>query len=229
MPETIRVIILDDHQSIVDGYLFRLGKSPQIEVSATLSYGEELEPTLKRIPADVLLLDVEVPISAGDLNHYPILHVIPSLLQKYPHLSIMVISMHAERSLIRAIMESGASGYILKDDRQSIQELPSIIQSIASGGVYLSEKARRAIIQDRDTALENPLTDRQLQVLSLCLAYPDASTTDLAQKMQVSNSTVRNLLSGAYLRLGVHNRTAAIARVRQLGIIPQDAKAPFAS
>lgn len=224
MSETIRVIILDDHQSIVDGYLFRLGKAPQIEVSATLSYGEELEPTLKRTPADVLLLDVEVPISAVDLNHYPILHVIPSLLQKYPNLSIMVISMHAERSLIRAIMESGSSGYILKDDRQSIQELPSIIQSIANGGVYLSEKARRAIIQDRDAALENPLTDRQLQVLSLCLAYPDASTTDLAQKMQVSNSTVRNLLSGAYLRLGVHNRTAAIARVRQLGIIPHDAK-----
>lgn len=228
MSETIRVIILDDHQSIVDGYLFRLGKSPQIEVVATLAFGAELEPALKQASADVLLLDVEVPISTDDLNPYPLLHVIPSLLQKYPNLSIVVISMHAERSLIRAIMESGASGYILKDDRQSIQELPSIIQSIANGGVYLSEKARRAIIQEREAAMENPLTDRQLQVLSLCLAYPDASTADLAQKMQVSNSTVRNLLSGAYLRLGVHNRSAAIARVRQLGIIPHDTNTSFA-
>jgi two-component system nitrate/nitrite response regulator NarL len=225
MSEPIRVIILDDHQSIVDGYLFRLGKSPQIEVAATLSFGEELEPALKRTPADVLLLDVEVPISPVDLNPYPILHVIPSLLQRYTSLSILVVSMHSERSLIRAIMESGASGYLLKDDRRSIQELPSIIQSIANGGVYLSEQARRAIIQERDAAAENLLTDRQLQALSLCLAYPDASTAELAQKMQVSNSTVRNLLSGAYLRLGVHNRTAAIARARQLGIIPQDSKA----
>ena len=207
----------------MDGYLFRLGKVPQIEVMATLSFGEEIEPALALFLTDVLLLDVAVPISAHDMNPYPILHTIPKLLQLYPSLAILVISMHAERSLIRAVMESGASGYLLKDDSKAIQELSSIIQSIARGGVYLSEKARKAVIHDKEAADENPLTDRQLEVISLCMAYPDATTFELAQKMQVSNSTVRNLLSGAYLRLGVHTRAAAIASARRLGIITPDA------
>lgn len=222
MTDKIRVVILDDHQSIVDGYLFRLGNVPQIEVAATLSFGEEIEPALAKFPVDVLLLDVTVPISPNDLNPYPILHIIPKLLQRYPNLTILVISMHAERSLIRAVMESGASGYILKDDTRAILELPNIIRSIASGGVYLSEKARKAVIHDKDALDENPLTDRQLEAISLCMAYPDATTFELAQKMQVSNSTVRNLLSGAYLRMGVHTRAAAIAKVQRLGITVPD-------
>ena len=222
MTDKISVVILDDHQSIVDGYLFRLGIIPQIEVAATLSFGEEIEPALAKFPVDVLLLDVTVPISPNDLNPYPILHIIPKLLQRYPNLAILVISMHAERSLIRAVMESGASGYILKDDMKAILELANIIRSIASGGVYLSEKARKAVIHDKDAADENPLTERQLEAISLCIAYPDATTFELAQKMQVSNSTVRNLLSGAYLRMGVHTRAAAIAKVQRLGITALD-------
>jgi DNA-binding CsgD family transcriptional regulator len=63
------------------------------------------------------------------------------------------------------------------------------------------------------------LTPRQLELLSLCAAYPDLSTAELAQKMSVSNSTVRNLLSSAYLRLNVHSRTAAIEKARDLGLI----------
>ena len=222
MSNKIRVIILDDHQSIVDGYLFRLGNIPQIEVVATLAVGDDLEPALEKFSADILLLDVSVPISSNDLNPYPILHVIPKLLQRYPDLAIMVISMHDERALIRAVMERGASGYILKDDGKAIQELPNIIQSISNGGVYLSEKARKAVIHDKELVSEKLLTDRQLEILSLCVAYPDATTVMLAQKMQISNSTVRNLLSGVYLRLEVHTRAAAIAKAHRLGIIISD-------
>ena len=222
MQNKIRVIILDDHQSIVDGYLFRLGNIPQIEVVATLAVGDDLEPALEKFSANILLLDVSVPISSNDLNPYPILHVIPKLLQRYPDLAIMVISMHDERALIRAVMERGASGYILKDDGKAIQELPNIIQSISNGGVYLSEKARKAVIHDKELVSEKLLTDRQLEILSLCVAYPDATTVMLAQKMQISNSTVRNLLSGVYLRLEVHTRAAAIAKAHRLGIIISD-------
>src|SRR6188474_1832226 len=105
MTEKIRVAILDDHQSIVDGYVYRLEKEPQVEVVATMGFGEELEPTLKNIPVDVLLLDVNVPTSNENRNPYPILHAIPRLLQAHPDLNILVISMHAERGLIRAVME----------------------------------------------------------------------------------------------------------------------------
>lgn len=222
MENKISVTILDDHQSIVDGYMFRLSKFPQIEIADTLGYGEDLEGALKKQVPDVLILDVNVNVSAENSNNYPIFHVIPDLLQRYPNLAILVISMHNDRSIIRAVMEGGASGYILKDDQRTISELGSVILSIVGGGIYLSEKVRNLYIKNRSAASEEPLTGRQMEALSLCAAYPDHTTEKLAQIMHVANSTVRNLLSGAYLRLGVNSRAAAIAKARQLGLIPPD-------
>jgi len=225
MESTVRITILDDHQSIVDGYLLRLSKVPQIKVVATLTYGEELEPALQKYATDVLILDVNVPLSSENPNPFPILHIIPDLIQRYPNLAILVISMHAERGIIRAVMEGGASGYILKEDRWTIQELGSVILSIVNGGIYLSDKVRNIYLKNRDATREEPLTGRQMEVLSLCAAYPDRTTSELAHMMSVANSTVRNLLSGAYLRLGVRTRAAAIAKARQLGLITPDAPA----
>jgi len=222
MENKISVTILDDHQSIVDGYLFRLSKFPQIEIINTLEYGEDLEGALRKQVPDVLILDVNVNVSAENSNNYPIFHVIPDLLQRYPDLAILVISMHNDRSIIRAVMEGGASGYILKDDQRTIQELGSVILSIMSGGIFLSEKVRNLYVKNRSAASEEPLTGRQMEALSLCAAYPDHTTERLAQIMNVANSTVRNLLSGAYLRLGVNSRAAAIAKARQMGLIPPD-------
>lgn len=219
MPNKIRVMILDDHQNIVDGYVYRLSQMPQIEIAATLSFGEDLGPALQKHPADVLLLDVSVPTSPENGNPYPILSVIPNLLQQHPELDILVISMHAERGLIRAVMEAGASGYILKDDQSTARDLGSVVLSVAGGGIYFSQKAHQLYAKSQSRDGDELLTIRQLEALSLCAAYPDDSTAKMAKKMAVANSTFRNLLSGAYVRLEVHTRVAAIAKARQLGLI----------
>lgn len=218
MKNKVQVTIMDDHQSIVDGYRFRLQNVPEIEVVDILSYGDDLEPALSKNLVDVLLLDVEVPISPKNPNPYPILHSIPKLLQLYPDLAVLVISMHNERGLIRAIVEAGASGYILKDDRERIQELGKWVVSVANGGVCFSEKALKAFLKKQDESL----TTRQLEALSLCASYPNSKTAELARKMKIANSTVRNLLSSAYVKLGVQTRAAAVAKARQMGLITPD-------
>ncbi|HUG34512.1 MAG TPA: response regulator transcription factor [Anaerolineales bacterium] len=230
MSKKIRVTILDDHQTIVDGYHHRLDRSPRVEIVATIHYGDLLGETLKKHPTDVLLLDVGVSASVENPNPYPILHVIPSLLQEYPDLAILVISMYAERNLIRAIMEAGASGYILKEDQAILRDLENVIVSVSSGGVHLSRQAKEALLRGGEAERGSVLARRQLEVLSLCLSYPDSSTAELARKMSISNSTVRNLLSGAYIKLGVHNRIAAVTKARQMGLIsPESPTVPTAS
>ncbi len=222
MSPVIRVAILEDHQSTIDGYLYRLQDLAQFQVVGTAAFGAQLEPLLAAHPADILILDVNVPTAPDNPNPYPILHVIPDLVQKHPDLAVLVVSMLTERALIQAVMDSGASGYTLKDDSAAIQELGSILVSVASGGVYLSEQARQKLFKHykhHPKGDEPGLTQRQVEALSLCAAYPDESLTELAGRMSVSNSTVRNLLSGAYLRLGVSHRAAAVARARQLGLI----------
>lgn len=219
MSEKIHVIILDDHQSIADGYCYRLSLTPEIDVSATLLYGEELEPALAQQPVDVLLLDVHVPTAKDNPRPYPILHLVPRLIQIHPRLNILVISMTVDRGLIRAVMDAGASGYLLKDDQESIQDLGSIVLKIAQGGIHFSPQAQSLLARSQAISDGESLTPKQVAALSLCLAYPDDSSSDLAKKMDIANSTVRNLLSGAYLKLGVRTRLAAVARAQQLGLI----------
>lgn len=219
MEKKIRVVILDDHPMIVEGYLSKLGKDPQIEVTATLHVAEELDATLNKQDVDVLLLDVSVPISLENRNPYPILHVIPALLESHPNLNILVISMHAERGIIRGVMEAGSSGYILKDDPAANQNLAVIIKSVAAGGIYFSTEAYDLYAKHVTLDHEGELSPRQLEALSLCLSYPGAKNTELADKMKIKHSTFRNFLSGAYIKLGVSNRTEAIAKARKMGLI----------
>jgi len=217
----IRVVILDDHQSIIDGYNYRLRHAKDIEVVATATFAESIEPLLARHEPDVMILDVDVPISPDNPNPFPILQTIPKWLQTYPQLSILVISMHSVRTLVKTVMEAGASGYILKDDQATIQELDSVIKTVAKGGVHLSKEVHQYLL--KQSPEESLLTPRQQQALSLCAAYPDSTTAELADRLGVAHSTMRNLLSGAYLRLKVHSQTAAIVKARRLGLItPQE-------
>jgi DNA-binding NarL/FixJ family response regulator len=216
---TIRVAILDDHLSTIYGHQYALQRAEKVEVVGFAQYGEELEPLLSAKPVDVLLLDVSVATSRDNPNPYPILHLIPRLLERYPHLVVLIISMHGERAFVQSVMEVGASGYILKDDSEAIQKLPAIVQAVASGGIYLSPQARQMLVKRKTSPSEPVLTHRQLEILSLCAGYPDATTAEVARRLNVQHSTCRNLLSSAYLRLGVSNRASAIAKARQLGLL----------
>jgi DNA-binding NarL/FixJ family response regulator len=217
MLSKIRVAILDDHQSIIDGFTYRLSMDPDVQIVSTALFGEELETMVSNNPVDVLLLDVSVPNSPEDHNPYPVLHTIPGLLKEYPGLNILVISMFTQRSLIEALVNVGISGYILKDDQSSIQQLDKIVRQIANGGIYFS---RGATWEPQAEGPGSVLTPRQLEALSLCASQPDGETGSLANQLGVTGSTLRNLLSNSYLRLGVRTRAAAIAKAHQLGILP---------
>lgn len=120
---------------------------------------------------------------------------------------------------MRSLIEAGASGYVLKDDQSAFRDLGNVVLSIAHGGIYFSKKAHNLYLQADTQSGSELLTARQMEVLSLCAAYPDASTADMADMMSISNSTVRNLLSSVYLRLGVHSRTAAVEKAREMGLV----------
>lgn len=214
----VKVAIFEDHQSIIDGYLYRLSSEPKIQVVATIIFGEDLEPVLAQHQVDVLILDIQVPTSESNSNPYPVLHSVSSIMQTHPNINILAISMHTQAVLIQLLVDAGVSGYIYKDDYASIRQLAKIILMVADGGVYFSEAAHRQL--RNGSGATNPfLSPRQVEVLSLCSAYPDDSTEKLAERLGVASSTLRNLLSKAYIRLGVHTRAAAIAKIQKMGLI----------
>ena len=217
MTKKINVLILEDHQSIVDGYMFRLANNPNIEINETIAYGNLLLPSIDKHNPDVLILDLGVKISESNSNPYPIASTIPEIRRTYPDIAIIIISMYLEGSLISSLMELGINGYILKEDQPSIRNLENIIFSVVNGGTYLSKLANQLIFKEREKLV---LTHRQLEILSLLAAYPDLTSKAIAKKLNVADSTVRNLLSSTYTRLGVGNKTAAIVKAQQIGLIP---------
>jgi two-component system nitrate/nitrite response regulator NarL len=220
MDRRLKVAILEDHQSIIDGYLYRLSAEPMIEVVSIVSYGEKLEPTLAQHDVDILLMDVQVPTSETNPNPFPLLQVVAPLLESQPNLGIIAISVHTSAILIQDLVEAGVSGYIFKDDYESIKQLPKIIFLVANGGIYFSEAAHQKLQQKHSGITRPNLSPRQIEILSLCAVYPDESTEVLANRLGVASATVRNLLSSAYVRLGVHTRAAAIVKLQKMGIFP---------
>lgn len=217
--EKIRVAILDDHQSAVDGYTLRLSSNENIQVVGTASYGNDLGQLLEERKVDVLVLDVGVPNSSEDSSPYPLLHILPRLRKAYPHMSILVISMYDQRALVKAVLDAGATGYILKDDREAIIQLAEAVTLVNTGGIYLSQKLRSLLVDSGASGGSLVLSKRQQEALSLAAAYPDIMTGALAELMNIAPSTVRNLLSKAYKRLSVGNRSAATQKARDLGLI----------
>ena len=221
MLKKIRVAIADDHQTIIDGYSFRLGRLDDIEIVATALFGDDIELVINQFKPHVLLLDVQMPTSAENNNPFPILHLIPKLLRSHPDLSICVISMHNQETLIRAVMDTGASGYVLKDDQATLTELASVVRTLARGGVHLSHRAYEIIARRKNDDINLPLSNRQLEALSLCSAYPDATLSELAENMCIEPSTMRTMLSNTYLKLGVRTRAAAVEKARRLQVLVQ--------
>ncbi len=220
MPSQIRVAILDDNPGIVNGYLYRLKEAESIQVVGTAATGSELEALLTTQPVEVALLDVSVPTAPDDPRPYPILTVIPRLLQAYPGLSILVISMLIERVLIQALINAGASGYILKDDQIATQQLGAIIESVQAGGLYVSPQAAEQLKPLAPTPGQSPLTSQQIEILRLLVTHPEWSRSDLVTHLNITSSTLRNTLAHICLRLEVSDLAAAIAKARRLGLLP---------
>ena len=218
MTNPIRVALLEDDLTTLDNYRHRLSQAPPLVVVGAARAWSELEALLADAPVDVALLDLSVPTSPDNAAPYPVLTALPGLLQAHPALHALVIARHTDRSLIGAVLETGVSGYLLKDDVEMLDALAAVVMTVAGGGLVFSPNAFHSLPR-RGPRSGPRLTARQQEALALSAAYPDAPLAELAQRLGVMNSTARNLLSGAYLRLGVRNRASAVSRARQLGLI----------
>jgi len=217
MKEKYSIGILEDHIATMMGYQGQLMGNDKLSIVWTANYYDKLDHMIKESVPDLLILDVGVKQSKDTKENFPILHAIPYLLEKYPEMVIIVISMHNRPALIRAIKKAGASGYILKDDVESFRKLDQILIDILNdGGIYYSPNAE--ILISQPDAVPS-LTRRQNEILSFLASNPAMEYKILAEKLHVSTSTIRNHLSDIYLKLGVNRLSSAIVQARKLGLI----------
>ena len=130
--------------------------------------------------------------------------------------------MHNRPAFVRAIFNSGASGYILKDDVKANKKLNDILLAVAEGEMYYSDKAEEMIFDESKG--EPILTKKQIALLSYFASSPHLTTQELAEELELAHSTIRNQLSEIYFRLKVPKITSALAKARQLGLITPEKK-----
>jgi two-component system, NarL family, response regulator DesR len=198
----IRVLLAED-QAMVRGALSALLRLEEdIEVIAEVARGDEVVPAALSAHPDVALLDIEMPGGGGLL-------AAQALRQYLPSCRVVILTTFGRSGYLRRAMESGAAGFLLKD--APADDLAVVIRRIMTGERVVDPELALAALSDG----VNPLTNREREVLSAAL--DGASIGNIAARLNLSEGTVRNHLSIAIQKLGVHNRMEAARLAEQKG------------
>ncbi len=209
---TMRVAIADDHRLMLDGIKRALETAPDITVVGEAMSGDEMMRLLPTIEADVVILDLRMPNGDG-------LETLTRIREHHPGMKVIILSMFDDSDHIDQALQRGADGYVVKSINPL--DLPSTIRQVVEGNVHLRSVAipAGATTDSRSAGRGNssPLTDRELSILRL--VAEGMSNMDIANRLFVTEQTVKFHLSNIYRKLGVSNRTEATRYAYKAGLI----------
>ncbi|MBI4946032.1 MAG: response regulator transcription factor [Bacteroidetes bacterium] len=207
----IHIMLVDDHQLIIDGISARLADTPHLKIIAQADNGRDALEKLKKCKPDVILMDVEMPVMNG-------FETTQQIRLKYPDIKVIALSTYDEKSIILKMLNAGACGFLLKNIKK--EELLQAIETVMSGKQYFSSEISLALAkpsmedppvpQSPYASGAAPLSDRELEVLRLVVQ--GLSNTQIAARLFISAKTVNTHRTHVMHKLEVHN-VASLIRV----------------
>ena len=198
----IRVLLAEDQGMVRGALASLLGLEPDIEVVAQVARGDEVLAAAQSVDPDVALLDIEMPGATG-------LEALAQLRGALPGCRILILTTFGRPGYLRRAMETGASGFLLKD--APAQELASAIRRAVAGERIVDPGLAAAALSEG----ESPLTAREQEVLAASRNY--ATVADIAGALYLSPGTVRNHLSSVMQKLDARNRAEALKLAEEKG------------
>ena len=205
----IKIMIADDHSMIREGLKSLLELEGDIQVVAEAEDGVDCLEKLKICTPDVLLLDINMPRKNG-------LEVLQTLKSSKSKVKVLVLTVHNEVEYLMKAVDIGGDGYILKDSESA--ELKKAIFSIVEGENYIQPSLipslnSKMIEKNRDEGKIESLTKRELEVLKLLAV--GMYNKEVAEKLNISERTVKNHVSNIFKKIEVTDRTqAAVFAIR---------------
>jgi two-component system response regulator DesR len=198
----IRVLLAEDQAMMRGALAVLLGLEDDIEIVAEVDDGAAVVPTALAVEPDVALLDIEMPNLSG-------LDAARELCEQLPSCRVMIVTTFSRPGYLQRAMDAGARGFLVKDG--PADSLADAIRQVMTGATVIDPELARAALR----AAASPLTGRERDVLA---AAEDGSTiADIAARLCLSESTVRNYLSAAIGKTGTRNKIEAAMLARHRG------------
>ncbi|MFD3991846.1 response regulator [Streptomyces sp. NPDC058548] len=216
--QPIRVVIADDEPLIRAGIRMILTSDPEIEVVAEAANGREAVEATRAHAADVVLLDIQMPVLDG-------LSALPELRRAAPAARVIVLTTFGERDNVLRTLEHGGAGFLLKDTAPA--ELIRAVRAAAAGDAYLSPAATRHVVERLATGREAAraeeargrvagLSEKERDVLALL--GEGLSNADAGKRLHMSEATVKTYVSRILAKLDCENRVQAALLARDAGL-----------
>jgi DNA-binding NarL/FixJ family response regulator len=196
--DEISVLIVDDHEVVREGLRLSLLRSPQIRVVGEAPDGETAIALADRRRPDVIIMDLRMPGMDG-------IEATEEILKGKPDTGVIVFTAYSERALLSRSLESGARGYILKEAPH--ETLLRAIEKVAGGETFVDPALMPNLIQGRDGG--DSLTQREREILQLLA--DGMSNADVAQRLFISQETVKSHVRHILVKLEADTRTQAVA------------------
>lgn len=213
---TIRVCLVEDQTIVRQGLRGLLALNPDIDVVAEASDGEEALDVIPAAQPDVILLDLRMPRLDG-------VGVLRAMRERGMATPALILTTFDDDSMLFEAVRAGAKGWLLKD--VSLERLTSAIRTVAGGGTciepVITERIMRALEKSNvsfDSAeLPEALTDREKTILRLLAG--GYSNKEISELLAITDGTVKNHISSVLAKLGVRDRTRAVLKAIDLGVI----------
>ncbi len=198
MSELIRVVIGDDNALVLEGLRSLVEAEADLRVVATAMDGERLRQAVERCRPDVAVIEVKMPVVDG-------LSCLRHIRRVSPGTKVLMLTAYADGQTLHTVLRAGADGLLLKSDPpgQTIQG----VREVMAGALVLPAAARRWLGGGARASRFDPLSDRESEVLAL--VAQGLSNRQVAERLFVSENTVKFHLQNVFQRLAVANRTEA--------------------
>jgi DNA-binding NarL/FixJ family response regulator len=210
--ETIKVILVDDHDILMDGIGAILNEAPYIQVVGKASSAVMAESLIQKHLPDLVLTD----ISMGEVSG---LVLTKRITYQFPLVKVLVLSMHDDMQHISSLLEAGAMGYLLKNVKQS--ELFIAIENVMAGRQYIQQSvagnyARARQLQEA-ARKQSQLTPRELEITRLIVS--DLTTAEISRQLFLSEHTVETHRKNIWRKTGVKTAIGLLNYVREHGLL----------
>jgi two-component system, NarL family, response regulator DegU len=212
--DPITVLVADDHRMLREG-LRRSLEGLGFEVLAEAADGEEAVRLAVELRPDVVLMDVSMPVLGG-------VGATRRLRDDAAGVRVVMLSSHSGRDILTQAIRAGADAYLVKDC--STDDIAETIRRVVSGDVALSPDLASSMLDEvrRDASLGQEIAVSRREEEVLQLIADGCSTTEVAERLFLSQKTVKNHLASIYDKLDARDRTQAVLRAVRMGIIRLD-------